>query len=352
MSTPTETVDVETEERHEGVQGGVEAGAQPKLSVSARVPVPAKIAIMVLAVVALIALPLVLGDYRLLLANMMLINGIVVLGLVPLLGWSGQFAFISAAFMSIGAYTGGRLLNVVDGLPLEVGLVLGCLAGALIGLAFGALAVRVKGYYLAVVTVSFMFVVEMVAREGGEVTGGVDGFLISAPPVLVLGMNPLRGVSTYYIGLALTVIVLAFVMWLRRTSLARGWAALSVDEKFGQAVGVNPYRSRLIAFIIASAIIGLAGAWYAVVNQYVQPHTFGFGMMLTHFVFLIVGGVKSPIGAWVSAIVLTLASEYIRSFAGISEIVYGATLLLAVLLMRRGIAGVIEKITRTREKWA
>ncbi|MCC2593959.1 branched-chain amino acid ABC transporter permease [Tessaracoccus sp. OS52] len=345
MSTPTEVV------RAEGALAPVE-GSEPPKAVSARVPTPAKIGIMLVGAAALIALPLLLGDYRLLLANMMLINGIVVLGLVPLLGWSGQFAFISASFMAVGAYTGGRLLNLVDGLPLEVGLLVGLAAGALVGLAFGALAVRVKGYYLAVVTVSFMFVVEMIAREGGEVTGGVDGFLISAPPVLVLGMNPLKGLSTYYIGLFLTVVVLLFVLWLRRTSLARGWAALSVDERFGEAVGVNPYRSRLIAFVIASSIIGLAGAWYAVVTQYIQPHTFGFGLMMTHFVFLIVGGVKSPIGAWISAIVLTVASEYIRSFAGISEIVYGVTLLLAVLLMRRGIAGVIEKITRTRERWA
>jgi len=346
MSTPTEPAEAEEH------LGAVEESRQPKQAVSAKVPPAAKASIIVLGVAALISLPLILGDYRLLLANMMLINGIVVLGLVPLLGWSGQFAFISAAFMAVGAYTGGRLLNLVDGLPLEVGLLLGCAGGALIGLAFGALAVRVKGYYLAVVTVSFMFVVEMVAREGGGVTGGVDGFLISAPPVLVLGLNPLKGVSTYYIGLALTIIVLAFVMWLRRTALARGWAALSVDEHLAQAVGVNPYRSRLIAFVIASSIFGLAGTWYAVVTQYVQPHTFGFGLMLTHFVFLIVGGVKSPIGAWIAAIVLTVASEYIRSFAGISEIVYGATLLIAVLVMRRGIAGIIERITRTRERWA
>lgn len=325
-------------------------GAPPS-AVSAKGNRWTKGGIWLLVAAILVSVPLMLGDYRLLLANMMLINGIAVLGLVPLLGWSGQFAFISSVFMGVGAYTGGRILYLFPEVPLEAGLLIGMVGGLAIGLLFGLLAIRVKGYYLAVVTISFMFVFQMVAREGGDVTGGLDGYLIPTPKLAIGGMIDLPDSATYFIGLALTALVLGFVLWLRRTPLARGWAALSVDERHAQAVGVNPYWSRLWAFVIASGIFGLAGAWFAVTTQFVEPNIFGFHMMMTHFVFLIVGGVKSPVGAWASAIALTWASEYIRSLMGISEIVYGVALLVAVLVMRRGIAGVIEKFTKTRERW-
>lgn len=301
----------------------------------------------------LAAVPLMLGDYRMLLANVMLVNVIAVLGLVVILGWSGQFAFISAAFMGLGAYSGGRLAASMTELPLEAALLIGTATGTVVGVVFGALAVRVRGYYLAIVTIAFMYVLQLLARQGGEVTGGDDGFLLTPPSIALLGGHSLFSTrDQYYVGLLLVALVLMFVMWLRRTPLARGWVTLKTDDRFAQAIGVDVYRSRLAAFIVASAIFGLAGTWSAIVTQFVNPESYGFDLMMTHFIFLIVGGVASPLWAALAASALTVVAEYVRGFTGISEIVYGAILLFSVLLMRQGLYGLFHAVTKVRERWA
>lgn len=305
----------------------------------------------VAALALLATVPMVLGEYRMLLANIMLVNVIAVLGLVVLLGWSGQFAFTSAAFMGLGAYSGGRLASLMPELPLEAALLVGTATGAVIGVLFGALAVRVRGYYLAIVTVAFMYVLQLLARHGKEVTGGDDGFLITPPTVRVLGQSLFSTRAQYYVGLFLVATVLAFVMWLRRTPLARGWVTLKSDDRFAEALGINVYRSRLAAFIIASAIFGLAGTWSAMVTQFVNPETFGFDLLLTHFIFLVVGGVTSPLWSALAASGLTVVAEYVRGFSGVSEMVYGAILLFSVLVMRQGLYGLFHSLTKVRERW-
>jgi branched-chain amino acid transport system permease protein len=305
-----------------------------------------------IALTGLAMMPLALGDYRMLLANIMLVNVIAVMGLVVLLGWSGQFAFTSAAFLGLGAYSGGRLAALMTELPLEVALLVGTATGTVVGLLFGALAVRVRGYYLAIVTIAFMYVLQLLARHGKEVTGGDDGFLITPLSVAVLGGESLFSTRTqYYVGLFLVVVVLAFVMWLRRTPLARGWVTLKTDDRFAEALGINVYRSRLAAFVIASAIFGLAGTWSAMVTQFVNPETFGFDLLLTHFIFLVVGGVTSPLWSALAAAGLTVVAEYVRGFTGVSEMVYGAILLFSVMVMRQGLYGLFHSLTKLRERW-
>ena len=306
-----------------------------------------------LAVPVLLLAPALFGDYRMLLANLMLANVMVVLGLVVLLGWSGQFGFTSAAFMGVGAYSGARLASLHSGLPLEGALLLGLLCGTAVGLAFGLLAVRVRRYYLAIVTIAFMYLLQLLAREGGEYTGGVDGFLVNPPRVWLLGGRVLSSTrDQYYVGLVLMALVLLAVLWLRRTPLARGWVTLKTDDRYAQAIGVDVYRSRLAAFVIASAIFSVAGTWFTFVTQFVHPETFGFAFLMSHFIFLVVGGVTSPIWAAIAAAGLTAVSEYVRSFTGVSDIIYGVILLLSVLLMRNGLYGVFHAVTKLKERWA
>lgn len=306
-----------------------------------------------LVIPLLLTVPSLAGDYRMLLANLMLVNIIVVLGLVVLLGWSGQFAFTSAAFMAVGAYSGARYATLHESLPLEAALLLGLLTGTVLGTAFGLLAVRVRRYYLAIVTIAFMYLVQLWAREAEGYTGGVDGFLANQPDVALLGGYTLTSArDQYYVGLVLTALVLFFVLWLRRTPLARGWVTLKTDDRYAKAIGVDVYRSRLAAFVIASAIFSLAGTWFTFVTQFVNPETFGFGIMMTHFIFLVVGGVTSPVGAVIAAAILTVVSEEVRAFIGVSEIIYGVILLLSVLLMRNGLYGVFHAVTKLKERWA
>ncbi len=307
---------------------------------------------VIVVVLALLLVPQVFGEYRLLLANLMLTNVIVAIGLVVLIGWSGQFAFTSAAFMSVGAYSGGLLASRHPDMPLEFALLISVLAGVAVGTVFGLAAVRVRQYYLAIATIAFMYLLQLLLRQGGKTTGGVDGFLASSPTSVLLGGRPLVSAgSQYYVGLALVALVLAGVVWLRRTPLARGWVALKSDDRYAQAIGVNVYISRLAAFVIASGIFALAGCWFTYVSQYVDPNSFGFDVLLSHFIFLVVGGITSPVWVAVSAAGLTAVSEYVRSFIGLSEIAFGVILLVSVLTLRGGLYGLFHKLTGRRERW-
>ena len=308
--------------------------------------------LILVGIVGLASVPTVIGEYRMLLANLMLVNVVVVLGLVVLLGWSGQFAFTSAAFMGVGAYSGARAASLATELPLEAALLLGVAAGTVVGVIFGLIAVRVRRYYLAIVTIAFMYLLQLLARQGGETTGGVDGFLVLPPKVAIAGGNILASSrDQYYVGLTLALAVLFGVLWLRRTPLARGWVTLKSDDQLAQSMGVNVYASRLAAFVIASAIFALAGTWSTFVTQFVNPESFGFTVLMAHFIFLVVGGVTSPFWSAVAAAGLTAVSEYVRSFTGVSDVVYGVILLLSVLLMRNGIYGLFHDVTKIRERW-
>lgn len=303
-------------------------------------------------VVVLVAVPSIVGDYRMLLANLMLVNVIVVLGLVILLGWSGQFAFTSAAFMAVGAYSGGLLTVRHPELPLEVALLVSVLSGVVVGAVFGLAATRVRQYYLAISTIAFMYLLQLLLRQGGETTGGVDGFLTPYPTVWVLGGREIVTVTDqYYVGLVLAGLVLLGVIRLRRTPLARGWVTLKHDDRYAQAIGVNVYASRLAGFVIASAIFSLAGCWFAFVGQFVEPNLFGFDVLMSHFIYLVVGGITSPIWVIISAAGLTATSEYVRGFTGLSEIVFGVILLVSVLVLRNGLYGLFNKLTGRREEW-
>lgn len=309
-----------------------------------------RLALLGAAAVA-IALPWLLDSYFMLLVNLALVYAMIGIGMVILLGWSGQFAFISVAFMAIGSFTGGRLASVAP-VPVEVALLVGMLAGALVGLILGAAAVRLRQYYLAIVTIAFMEMVNLAIQQGGEITRGVRGFRVNPPRLLLGGNLELANEgSRYFVGLALAVLTYLLAVWLRRTRLARGWAALREDETLARSFGVSTYRSKLIAFTICSAIFGYAGVWYTFVNVQVYPESFGFGELIFHFLIVIIAGVLSPAGAVISAVVLAVTREYLRGFVGVSEILFGGGLLLAVLFIRGGIAGLVQRVTGIRERW-
>lgn len=310
-----------------------------------------RVAGVVAVAVVVAGLPLVLDSYFMLLLNLALVYVIVGLGMVILLGWSGQFAFISVAFMAIGAYSGGRLASVTD-LPVEMSLLVATLAGATIGLILGAAAVRLRRYYLAIVTIAFMEMVNLAIQEGGAITRGVQGFRVNPPRLFLAGNLELATeVSRYYVGVVLALATFLLAIWLRRTRLARGWASLREDESLAQSFGVNTYRSKLIAFTLCSAIFSYAGAWYTFVNIQIYPESFNFGELIFHFLIVIIAGTISAGGAVVAAVVLAVAREYLRGFVGISEILFGGALLLAVLFVRGGLYGLASRLLNIRERW-
>ena len=307
-----------------------------------RVGRPVVVAYAIVLAIAM-ALPFVLGNYYLLLANIALVYAIIGIGLTMLLGWTGQFAFISTAFFGFGAYTGARLGAALD-LPIEAAIAVGVVASAVVGLGFGAAAVRLRGYYLSIVTIASMFMLDYAYRNLPNLTGGVRGFIVPIPYSGLIGGIELGSYAArFYFGLALLVIVFAAATLLRASSIGRAWQSLRVNPAAAAALGIDVYRQRLLAFVVGAIIFGAAGVWFAYVNRRVFPESYGMGELIFHFLIVVIGGMGSLRGAVVAAVLLVVARELLRGFVGLSEITFGVVLLLSVLFMRRGIYGTLAE---------
>lgn len=314
--------------------------ALARIPVGHRVSRPVVAAYGAVLVIALV-LPPFLSNYYLLLANLALAYAMVGIGLTMLLGWTGQFAFISAAFFGFGAYTGGRIGAAFD-LPIEAAIAIGVVASAVVGLGFGAAAVRLRGYYLSIVTIASMFLLDYAYRNLPDLTGGVRGFVVPVPySGLIAGMEFGSEAAKFYVALVLLVIIFGVATLLRSSSIGRAWESLRHNPAAAAALGIDVYRQRLLAFVVAAAIFGAAGVWFAYINGRVFPESYGMGELIFHFLIVVVGGLGSIRGAVLAAVLLVVGREMLRGFVGLSEISFGLLLLLSVLFMRRGIYGTL-----------
>lgn len=307
----------------------------------------------VAAVIILLAalLPLGLNGYFVYLADLALIYITVVIGLTIILGWAGQLAFISSAFFGFGAFSAG-LLATRWNMPAEVSIVGGTVMGLLLGVGFGTLVMRLKRYYLAIGTLSLMYMLDYFYRNFPAITGGVSGFPVRAPEFLVLGgYRVTSDYEKYYVALAFAVAAYFFARYLMKTPLGRSWRVVRKDERVAEALGIHVYRSKLMAFAISAGIMAFGGTWFVVVAGRFLPESFLLNELLFHFLILVVGGLGSLTGAVFSTFFLVFAREYLRSFTGVSELLFGTVLLLTVLFLPAGIYGTLaRKFQQLRER--
>lgn len=294
-----------------------------------------------LAVLVVFALPIFFGPYHVSLLSLGFVFAISAMGLTILLGWSGQFAFISASFLGLGAYSGG-LLSARAGVPIELALLFGIVTGAVTGAVLGLLIVRLQRYYLSIVTIAFLFVADFTWRNWESLTGGVRGFVVPEPQFALLGGYTVStDLGKFFVSFALMAAVALFATWLGRTRLARGWRVIRSNADVAAALGVRVYSSRVAALAVSGGIFGLAGAWFAHLDNRVFPQSFVFDQMLIDFVFVLVGGLGYIRGAILGAVGLNLLQQYLRSYVGIFEVIFGVALLATVLFFPRGVYGQI-----------
>jgi branched-chain amino acid transport system permease protein len=222
----------------------------------------------------LIAIPLTAGnEYELRLFMLFLIYGVIAVGLNILVGLSGLVSLGQAGLFALGSYTGAILAT-----RLGFDILFASLGAAVVSGIFGVLlaypTVRVRGVYLAVVTIAFGLIVENVAIEWQALTGGTTG-LTGIPSPNIFGF-PLSGYPFYGI-LALTLFVATLLAHnLKWSRYGRAMLAVSQSETAARSIGVNATAMRTLAFVIASIAAGVAGTFYAFLNAYISPDIFTF----------------------------------------------------------------------------
>ncbi|MBI3877898.1 MAG: branched-chain amino acid ABC transporter permease [Verrucomicrobia bacterium] len=250
-------------------------------------------------------------------------------------GYTGQFSLGQAGFMAVGAYSaavvttnfGSKLLPLVGGqtwilFPLAL-LCGGCLA-ALAGLLVGAPSLRLKGDYLAIVTLGFGEIIRVILQNVDAV--GASRGMIGIPSYTTLFW-------TY--GLAAVTV---YVVWaLVNSTYGRGFIAVCDDEVAAEAMGINATRYKITAFVVGAFFAGVAGGIYAHFKQYLSPSGFAFDKSIEIVVMVILGGMGNNVGVIIAAVLLTVLTEMLRKFGDYRMITYSALLIVLMLTRPQGL---------------
>jgi branched-chain amino acid transport system ATP-binding protein/branched-chain amino acid transport system permease protein len=268
---------------------------------------------------------------------------IVVLGLNVLIGFSGQISLGHAGFYGVGAYT-TALLSAQAGWPLWITFPAAVVAAAVAGLVLALPAIRTKGLYLAVMTIAFGFVVEILSQRWVELTGGTMG--VYGIPALSWFGAPVGAVGYFYVvavaalGLQLLLNQLVGSLW------GKTLTAVKDSEPAAEAIGIDVLRWKVLAFVVSAGCAGLGGAFFAHQNGYINSDAFTFSTSLFFLVALIVGGLGSRYGAVVGVTVLTLLNQLSARLYEYRFYTLGLLLLGVLIFMPFGLAGGITALAR------
>lgn len=234
------------------------------------------------------------------------------LGLNLLMGWAGQVHLGYAAVMAIGAYAAIHATRF--GLPLEVALLVGGLASSVIGLAFGAAALRVKGLYLAVTTLAMQSIVDWTIVHVPAISGGSQATL-QAPTLRLFGFPIETDAGRYWYALGLCTIVTVFLLNVSRTSFGRALVAVREKDFAAAIIGVSPFKFKLLAFWCSSFIGGVTGAILAFCYyRAITPEQFHLEVSIQVVAMVIVGGLGSVLGSYFGAGLVLLAPIFLNNW--------------------------------------
>jgi len=351
------------------------------------------------AAVAALAFPLIDGnDGDVDAAANALAFAILALGLNIVVGFAGLLDLGYAAFFAIGAYTYGILasyqvqpewssfweplqwLGLVARLPGAGGpdhvhftvsfwlmLPVSAVVAAFFGVLFGAPTLRLKGDYLAIVTLGFGEIVPIVARNMPSLTNGAAGLNGVAPPKLFGFAFGVQSMPYYYLGLALVVFLIFVSTRLRDSRIGRAWMAIREDEIAAEAMGINRSKLKLLAFGIGAAFAGMTGTFYVAKLQTATPEMFTFPVSVMVLVMIVLGGIGSVAGVVVGALILQLLqswflqdlSQWIHALGRITgiafleqielvqsiELIFGIILVVMMLYRREGLIPAQRAVT-------
>jgi branched-chain amino acid transport system permease protein len=262
---------------------------------------------------------------------------LIALGLNVVVGEAGLLDLGYVAFFAVGAYT-MALLGTEAGLPFFVILPLGIITSMVAGVLLGAPTLRLRGDYLAIVTLGFGEIVRIVARNTDEIGGprGING--IPHPPAMfgqkfgVLDPKPY-----YYLVLVVIVLVIIFVRNLKHSRVGRAWTAIREDEDAAELMGVNTFRFKLWAFAIGAGIGGSGGVIYASKVISISPDNFPFTLSVIFLAAVVLGGAGNMPGIVLGAVVVAYLPERFRAFSDYRVLIFGGALIVMMIFRPQGL---------------
>ncbi len=289
-------------------------------------------------VVALFLLPLYCPDHWLYVATLICIYAIGTQGQNLLIGYTGQISFGQAGFLAIGAYAFGHLSRV--GVPWPLALTAAGVAAGLFGVVVGFPSLRLKGPYLAIVTMGFAIAVYQIFANSVLLSGGRMGLHVEK-------MQPLFGMSVtifnYYFNFLIALLFTLVSYNIVSSYMGRAFIAIRDNDIAAEVIGVNLTRYKLMSFAVSSFYTGVQGGLYALILGHLEPDRFIFWEGLPLFVAVIIGGLASVEGSIMGAAFVILVpqifSSYAASYQQFVPTIFGLTIILVLIFEPLGLAG-------------
>lgn len=296
-------------------------------------------AALVLALLA--CLPLATNGYTQYIANLVLVYVTIGIGFNILLGFAGQFAFASAAFMGIGSYV-TAILSSNFGIPFWLCIPAAGLVALVIGAACAVPALRVASIYLALVTFAFAELMVWVFVNWKWMTNGSNGISVATPTLF--GFRLSGDTSIYYLLLPCVAVSYWLSVRILKSAVGRAFVMIRENEIVARCNGIDVARTKMIAFGLSAFFGGLGGAFFAYTVGFILPSSFGVLQLIVHIAIVVIGGMGSLAGPILGAVILTVIPEYLRDFQSLQEILFGGTLIVVAIFMPRGLAGLMKRI--------
>ncbi|WP_322996127.1 branched-chain amino acid ABC transporter ATP-binding protein/permease [Castellaniella sp.] len=280
---------------------------------------------VVLAVV-LAAVPLVVTNpYYLHLIETILIYAVLLLGLDIVVGYTGQVSLGHAGLFGIGAYTVGTLILHLS-LPFWLAIPAAIIVTSIFGAILALPSLRVTGPYLAMVTLAFGTIIQILINEMDFLTDGPMGISLDKP---MIGDHMMTGPQFFWMVLAFLVLSVLFTERVAKSHYGRAFEALRDSPIACDCMGVSVYRYKVVAFVISAGLAGLSGALHAYSEQYISPNTYTFELMVLFLLAIIMGGRKTRSGALLGAAIIVLLPKMLDDVSTFRPLAIG----LAVIVM-------------------
>jgi branched-chain amino acid transport system permease protein len=319
---------------------------------------------LIVAALALLLLPAMLGTYALSFATLILITSIGTIGFNVLVGWTGLVSLGYAGFFALGAYANGALTTHF-GWPFFLAIPGAAAVAALASLVVGIPSLRLRGLYLAITTLAFSVITNQVILLAKPLTGGSAGLAVARPRLAWLHLG---GDAVVF---ELCMLVFGFTIWLacniRRSYLGRALFAIRDHEIAARVLGVDLVKYKLLSFAISSALTGAAGALFSLQMQYLNVESFDLQLSVEAISIVIVGGLGSIAGAVLGTIFMVLLPEVVRSLfslAGdtlanlftsqveeVKGVIDGVVIVLFLRWAPTGMIGHYDRLARAVASW-
>ena len=285
-------------------------------------------------VLCLLLLPWFAPEHLTYIATIIFVYAVGVQGQNLLIGYTGQISFGQAGFLAIGAFTFGHINQA--GLPWFVGILAAGLAAGAFGILVGFPSLRLKGPYLAIVTMGFGIAVYQIFVNSEVLSGGRMGLTINQ-------LTPLFGMSdvifNYYFNFLIALVFTLLSYNIISSYMGRAFIAIRDNDIAAEVLGVNLTRYKLMSFAISSFYTGVQGALYGLLLGYLEPNMFTFMESITLFVAVIIGGLASIEGSIMGAAFVILVPQLFSEFREMVPVVFGTTILLVLIFEPLGLNG-------------